>query len=310
MLQVHTPGSPKLLPFISPLQVDSSEPANITTALKLWEAILLNQIIAIELLYLSVDLPSEFSSIGFVYPGSGDLKRLAEVGESSSQFFSGCEDCAEDPFFIFVASQLSNISFVDWQYFYVLPTGHIELGDTLEIPNLDVPMFNTTESKLKLITWIITSTFWLALYDMGQIDSVCYATGETLSSGFSFNLSNSTFEDSTTNIFVNDTLFQVYSSYLREIVSSFGYFYDDSDLLPDAGFLPLNLSNRLQPVDTPIYQTYSCSRRQLKGTFSLIISVLASDYALLAALYTLVIYVGGLLQRRKDVRGAPAKRES
>ena len=234
------------------------------------------------------------------------MKRSAEVGESFSNLYSGfSEDFSEDPIVIFVGSQLANASSFVYQTFVVLPTGHIEeMGDTLvEIPNLDVPMFNTTESKLKLITWMIASTFWLALYDMGQIDSVWYGAGESSSTIVSFNLSNSAFRDSTTNIFVNDTLFQIYSSYLRDIVSSLVSFNVDIDLLPDAGFLPLNLTNRLQPIDTPLYQTYSCSRRQLKGTFSLIISVLGSDYALLAALYTLVIYLGGVLQRRKVAKG-------
>ena len=86
---------------------------------------------------------------------------------------------------------------------------------------------------------------------------------------------------------------------LRSIFSEWGIY-----TITELGFLSVNETNR----PPRIYQTYSSSRRQLK--FSLIISVLAADYALLAALYALVIYVGRVFQRGKVAKGALAGGES
>jgi hypothetical protein len=148
---------------------------------------------------------------------------------------------------------------------------------------------------LVLINWLYVSIFWLTLYDMGQISSVSYGISGSV------DFSSPTFHTSANNIFVNNTLFQSYSSYLRNVILESTFF--QLSYLPD--FLPLSNTNSLKPIDTPIYRTYSCSKRQLKGWFSVLISVLAADYALLAGLYTIVIYITGKFQKRKDLKSDP-----
>jgi hypothetical protein len=150
------------------------------------------------------------------------------------------------------------------------------------------------------VNWVFVSQYWLTLYDLGQTAPVAYSNDRV---GGPFNFSKpATIHNSSQNIFVNATLFQKYSTFLRDvIIPNFG-------AGPDVGknttveFLPLNETNRLQPSDTTLYRNYSCSERRIKKWFSLIISVFAANYALIGGAYTLSIFIAGRVLRQKDDR--------
>ena len=170
------------------------------------------------------------------------------------------------------------------------------------IPEMRFPVNLEPPQTWKLINWVFVSNFWLTLYDVGQINSTLYRLfGHyyVLDNGEYLDLSSPVAHESRNNIFVNNELFQIYSTYLREvIIPAIGPFSYPHDNVPE--FMPLDETNRLYPTDTQLYRTYMCSRRQLKGWFSVLVSILAADYALLAALYTFAIYILGWLHKRKE----------
>jgi len=159
---------------------------------------------------------------------------------------------------------------------------------------------NATMHLLKLLNWIFVSQYWLTLIETGQLSPVVYGYNTpagvfAIEPYYRWNLSNFMLFDSTYNPFVNETLFQIYSTYLKEELLG---------PLEPVEFLPLSDTNKIQPTTTGIYRNYICSQRQIKGWFSLLISVFAADYAVIAGAYTLFKYIAGWLQQRKDNRAA------
>ena len=141
-----------------------------------------------------------------------------------------------------------------------------------------------------ILNWIFVSQYWISLYDLGQIAD--------FSDDYSLDSNSNIFN----NIFINDTLFEIYSSVLNDILIP--YYYDwFIDYLPIPSFLPLNDTNRLFSVPTTLSQTYSCSERKMKPWFTAFISVFAADYALIGTAYKILIFITGYFQQRKDEGG-------
>jgi hypothetical protein len=186
-----------------------------------------------------------------------------------------------------------------------LPTGEVDFGHTdfADFENADALLAPTTEwLKLywiadetfdiwKLLNWMFVSAYWVLLADFGQIAPTVYAQSDS-------DLASAFFFPSTNNIFVNETLFEVYSSYLQDIVLPILQQVQPALTIPD--FSPLNGSNRLQSTDVSFLRSYSCIQRQSKGWVSAAISVLVADYAFIMGPYSLFALMAGWYQRRKD----------
>lgn len=154
---------------------------------------------------------------------------------------------------------------------------------------------------MKLLNWVVVSHYWITLYDLGQTSPTRYNETADLSRP---QFSNGyTAYRPTNNIFVNDTLFQIFSSYARETVFPIlqdAEYINSSQISQLPEFLPLNESNRFEPANTTLIRSYSCAERQPKPWFSALISVFTADYAVLSVLYTIFIFVTGWIQRRRD----------
>src|SRR5208282_6675097 len=70
---------------------------------------------------------------------------------------------------------------------------------------------NDPENFWRFVNWFFVSEYWLTLYDCGQIAPMSYE----YNSQKQINLSRLKPFNETYNIFVNNTLFQIYQSYLR-----------------------------------------------------------------------------------------------
>jgi hypothetical protein len=186
-----------------------------------------------------------------------------------------------------------------------LPTGALDLNNTdkYDLENANSILNQTgliniggayTTGLWELINWIFVSKYWLTLYDAGQLSSVTYQ----ITHNALLNFSNPFISDATYNIFVNHTLFQKYSSHLAERI--FPNLVGNVVGLNTVEFLPLDDINRLHPVNTSIFRTYTCTKRQRKGWFSLLISVFAADYALVGGAYSIFIFIVGTIQRRTN----------
>jgi hypothetical protein len=188
------------------------------------------------------------------------------------------------------------------------PTGEIDLTHTTQ-DNLDLAnsvlaptleyMQNTTQltnfDLWKFMNFIFVSYYWVFLSDFGQVSPTAYQM--TPAGRYDFSQPGIAYPSSI-NIFNNKTLFEIYNTYLRDTILPFLQLSAPNLTIP--AFLPVNESNQLQPVDTAILRSYTCAQRQLKGWGSLAISVLVADYALIGGPYTVLIFIMGRLQKRRD----------
>jgi hypothetical protein len=191
-----------------------------------------------------------------------------------------------------------------------LPTGevdelHTTNDDLVKAETLLTPSIsyianitgNHTIDFLKLLNFYFVSDYWLNLAKFGQIAPATYNYTTRGAPIFGEPI----YFPPTNNIFVNNTLFQIYSSVLRDdIIPLLLFAWPEASLPP---FLPLNEDNRLQLAPATIFRTYSCCERRLKGWFEAIISILVANYALLGGAYKIFIFLAGWIQKRRQDRG-------
>ena len=131
-----------------------------------------------------------------------------------------------------------------------------------------------------LINWIYVSYYWTVLFDLGQVVPTI----------------NNTPFPSTNNIFINQTLFDIYSSYLRGTIYPLLNAISPFDPIP--GFQSLSNGNNLRPETRHFFRGYACTERRLKAPMSLIIAVIVADYALIMSAYKVTILVARFLETR------------
>jgi hypothetical protein len=130
------------------------------------------------------------------------------------------------------------------------------------------------------------------LYDFGQTGPTYYNFTPEGFPNFTAPVSYS----STNNIFINNTLFNIYSRYINDTIVPLLA----QQAFAAQGFLPLDSNNSLKPTPTAFLRSYSCVQKQLKGWVSVFISVLVADFAFITGGYTLVLLVAGWLQAHVD----------
>jgi hypothetical protein len=196
-----------------------------------------------------------------------------------------------------------------------LPTGEIDFtrtnpNDYLLANNILRPTItllqaatNPTFDIWRLLNWVFVSFYWTILADLGQIAPTTYNLTNFVDwspVGAANTSQPQQFFPSTNNIFVNETLFEIYSEYLRNTLLPL------FPVLDVPAFNSLNNGNQLTAVDTQFIRSYSCWQRQLKGPLSAIISVLASDYALFFGPYYFYLWFYGWINKRRDANGLVA----
>ena len=186
-----------------------------------------------------------------------------------------------------------------------LPTGEIDFTHTTssDYENITTTLLPSAQA-LKLfsgnqnidlwefINWTFVSLYWIFLADFGQ-------TAPTIHGGFDSNLALAYPFTSQNNIFTNETLFNIYYSYLRNTILPI------LQLTPNAiDFLPLSKSNQLVPIQTTFLRSYSCVERRIKGWLSATILVIVADYTFIVGMYNFISFMAGWWQKRKDRKGA------
>lgn len=131
------------------------------------------------------------------------------------------------------------------------------------------------------MNWLFVSVYWTAFYDVGQLSP-------TLPGRTEMPLSN--------NIFVNQTLFNYYTSYLRNTVLPF--LGPKTDWEPD--FNNLTNENSLKAIDVMFVRSYQCVEKRLKPPISLIVYLIAADYAMIGIPRAMVIWIAIWIQRRRQ----------
>lgn len=155
---------------------------------------------------------------------------------------------------------------------------------------------NGTINFWKLVNWVWVSYYWVFLYNFGAIAPMTYKfLNRPLGTefiGFGYpDFTQPSPYNSINNIFLNETLFEIYSDYLNStLVPVYNSLMKSNVSLPP--FLPINGSNRLQPLPVSLKTTYSCTERQLRGWVSVAIGILVADYAFITGAFTLFIWIG------------------
>jgi hypothetical protein len=141
----------------------------------------------------------------------------------------------------------------------------------------------------KLFNWMIVVLHWSLLANLGQIAPTAYDT--TI-----WNDPQPVPFPPTNNIFINQSLFEIYSGYSNSTLLPF---FMRVGITPPPPVL-LDDHNRLTPVETTLLRSYMCTQRQPRRSISLIISVISADYALIVGAYTITLYIAGRIQKKKD----------
>jgi hypothetical protein len=286
----------------TPIIPELPEPLNITNALTVWRMIF--QALLPEVADLGIfNSTSNAASLGLSFGGIFIEKLYLNLGPYANN------TPADGGWYIKVGNTDLWGDSQEGINIVFLPTGEVDKStENLDFVNsqFDVAIKktfdNNPENFWRFVNWFFVSEYWLTLYDCGQIAPMSYE----YNSQKQVNLSLPKSFNEMYNIFVNNTLFQIYQSYLREIVVPiFGEHLglnrasnSSNYILPQ--FASLNDTNQLQPVNETIYREYSCAKRQIKSWFSLIISVFAANYAIIAGAYKILIFICEGFQKQKD----------
>lgn len=148
-------------------------------------------------------------------------------------------------------------------------------------PSVEVSIsLHSTDECWEYIGRYFYMLFWLHVTDLGQI-------GPTPTDNTTYDFSEAE------NIFVNPTLYQNYLEFVLEPYPTSDRVKWNSKLDPFSAMQP---NGR-----TGFFQSYTCQQRQLKSPVNLIIYVITADYAFLVGGFSLIVFVAGLIQkRRKD----------
>jgi hypothetical protein len=137
----------------------------------------------------------------------------------------------------------------------------------------------------KLMNWMFVSHYWTILLDFGQVSSAV-TNGSTIAS-------EPVLYPTTNNIFVNETLFELYSAYLSNTVLPLL-----ENQLPQ--FASLNQTNVMNASDITLKLLYSCTDLRLKSSGGLVVSVMVASWAFVTSLYAILVGIGSKWELRKE----------
>jgi hypothetical protein len=179
---------------------------------------------------------------------------------------------------------------------FFLPTGQVDttLTSPTDLNNANTALAPTIQlvsqaashipnfQFWELMNWMFVSHYWALLADFGQVAPATFIYNVTTGTVESY---TPVVYSSANNIFVNDTLFDVYHAYLlNTVLPLFGY------VLPE--FNPLNETNQLSNNNVSLKLLYSCTDLQLKSFQGFVVSIFVADWALITTLYALVLFAG------------------
>jgi len=206
---------------------------------------------------------------------------------------------------MFVSYQMSQSMDIQSLKIIFLPTGEVDLIQTNmtgfnlfnEILNPTISLINGYAARAnitdfdfwRLMNWMFVSHYWTILLDFGQVSPTTFQyddSGILIGDGL-------VKYPATNNIFVNETLFAIYSSYLTNtVLPLFNY------TLPP--FEPLNRTNAIKTSEVTFKMLYSCTDLQLKSSGSLVVSVMVASWAFITSLYALLVSIGSKWELRKE----------
>lgn len=149
----------------------------------------------------------------------------------------------------------------------------------------------------RILNFIWVGIYWSVLLDLGQISPVTYSQQPT-QAFYTDDFSQIRSYAPTNNIFYNDTLFTIYSTYLLKTFVPLM-----NATVPAAGFAPLTETNRINATETSFKRSYTCTVRRWKAPLTAVVSILVAQYTLIRVGYSIIMFVATWYQKRKIVEG-------
>src|SRR5438105_2636238 len=144
----------------------------------------------------------------------------------------------------------------------------------------------------KCMNWLIVSWYWIFLADLGQDSPLTYYWPVLQMPWLSAPDFSKPFQHSATNnIFINETLFSIYSDFMRKQILPFLKINATT-----AEFAPLHDSFIFPP--TSLMRSYNCIERRLKPPFTAIFSIVVADYAFIMGGFSLFLFISSWYQKR------------
>jgi hypothetical protein len=184
-----------------------------------------------------------------------------------------------------------------------LPNGSFDMTRTSQT-DLDTantilaPAFNVLQQQIghtfdfwQVINWIFVSFYWAFLADFGQVNPSILNLPTQMQIAL----------PQTNNIFINNTLFEQYYSFLQDTVIPIIFPGSPSSFFPT--FNNVSDVNSLHSSETTFIRSYSCVVRMIKSPINFIISVVVGDYVFINGAYVIVIWVGAWIQERRNKNG-------
>lgn len=192
---------------------------------------------------------------------------------------------------------------------YFLPTMGVDSAQTTDFATINqffsptIQALNKESATLagiqvniwELLNWVFVTQYWSLLYDVGQVNPTLYQKIGELPVTFILN----EYTD-TNNIFVNNTLFEIYGDYFKTtILPLLNVSFGDGSTID---FQPLNSTNHLEPANVVYDLAYWCTQTELKTPLSLVISLIVADYTFLNPALGFVVMFGAWYQRKRNPR--------
>jgi hypothetical protein len=194
-----------------------------------------------------------------------------------------------------------------------LPTGEIDRTQTSNVseasantllgPAISSVRLKAERKGLKLDFWrfinfFFVSNYWFLLLSLGQDHTTLYPSS-SVSHGsdlLNYEFSKAKSYDSNYNIFLNATLFEIYSSHLSNTVLPL---LD----LPSITFEPLSEQNRLELTNRTLLRSYTCQVRQQKEPFTAFFSVITTVYVFTTGPFHLIMFIATFFKTRNNKEG-------
>jgi hypothetical protein len=143
----------------------------------------------------------------------------------------------------------------------------------------------------QLMNFVLVGYYWTLLADLGQISSITYVPLplQPLPDWYQLNLSQATSSPPINNIFINESLFGIYSSYLNNTI------------LPLLGYPPRAFAAKikLQPTEKTFLRSYVCQVRQLKAPLAAIVSIITTLYIFITGPYIAFIKLAAMVEKHE-----------
>ena len=150
----------------------------------------------------------------------------------------------------------------------------------------------------EFVNWIFVGFYWTMLANVGQLNPINYAPLpiSPLPRLNTVNFTALTVYDYKYNWFVNETLFDKYSTYLTgTLLPLLGY--------PSPQIAKLSETNRLHPVMTTFLRSYICEIREWKDLLGAIFAVITTVYVFTTGPFAVVVFVAAWLKCRNNDEG-------